>query len=59
MEHARYILSNSTIVLNLLKSHFKSSKIMVGMIIVELLHPDLKYVHFRILKMDIKRLKIV
>ena len=59
MEHARYILSNSTIVLNLLKSHFKSSKIMVGMIIVELLHPDLKYVHFRILKMDIKRLQIV
>ena len=30
-------------------------KIMVGMIIVELLHPDLKYVHFRILKMDIKK----
>jgi hypothetical protein len=59
MEHARYILSNSTIVLNLLKSYFKSSKIMVGMIIVELLHPDLKYVHFRILKMDIKRLQIV
>ena len=59
MEHARYILSNSTIVLNLLKSYFKSSKIMVGMIIVGLLHPDLKYVHFRILKMDIKRLQIV